>query len=85
MWTSNNLTTNILFKLETNLSLKIKLKKCLRGVKVVKRYTFPVIKLINHGNVIHRMVTVVNNFYIKYLKVPRRVDLESSPCEKKNC
>lgn len=32
-----------------------------------------------------RNVTVVNKFVLKFLKVARTVDLESSPHEKKNC
>ena len=50
-----------------------------KGEMVVKSYKFPAIKQINLGDLIHSMVTIINNTVLS-LKVVKRVDLKSCCC-----
>lgn len=47
----------------------------------IKRYKFPIIKLVSYRDVMYSMVTIVNKTFV-YLYVARRVDLECFHCKK---
>ena len=53
-----------------------------QGVKVIKKYKLPFIRLVNPGDVTYNMVTIVNNCIV-YLKVANGIDLKSSHHQKK--
>ena len=44
----------------------------------INRYKVPVMKPVSHGDVMYGLATIANNYYIAYLKVAWRVDLENS-------
>lgn len=53
-------------------------------VKVVKRCKLSVIRQINPENVMHNIMTIVNNIVYLNLIVANRVDCKSSPHEENN-
>ena len=43
----------------------------------INRYKVPVMKRVSHGDVMYSLAPIANNYYIAYLKVAWRVDLEN--------
>ena len=44
----------------------------------INRYKVPVMKRVSHGDVMYSLAPIANNYYVAYLKVAWRVDLENS-------